>query len=160
MPTEDRALRDHLLELLRGGSAHADLATVVDDFPVELAGIRPKNVPYSPWQLLEHIRSTVSDLLSFSTDPKYTAPSWPDAYWPAKEPAPKPGEWENSVKALKADLTAFEGIVRDSKSNLYAKIPWGEGQTLLREVLLASDHTSYHLGELVLIRRELGAWKK
>jgi hypothetical protein len=160
MPTEDRALREHLLELLRGGSAHADLATVLDDFPHELTGNKPKNVPYSSWQLLEHIRFTVSDLLLFSTDPKYVAPNWPDDYWPAKEAAPKPGEWESSVKALKADLAAFEGMVQDSKSNLYAKIPWGEGQTLLREVLLASDHTSYHLGEMVLMRRELGAWKK
>ena len=160
MPTEDRALRDHLLELLRGGSAHADLATVLDDFPHELAGTKSKNVPYTPWQLLEHIRFSVTDLLLFSTDPKYVAPSWPDDYWPAKSAAPEPDEWESSVKALKADLAAFEGIIGDSKSNLYAKIPWGEGQTLLREVLLASDHTSYHLGELVLMRRELGAWKK
>ncbi|MBV8631665.1 MAG: DinB family protein [Silvibacterium sp.] len=160
MPTEDRALRDHLLELLRGGSAHADLATVVDDFPHQLAGTQARNVPYSPWQLLEHIRFTVSDLLLFSTDPKYVAPSWPDDYWPAKEEAPQPGEWDVSVQALKADLASFETIVADPKSNLYAKIPWGEGQTLLREVLLASDHTSYHLGELVLMRRELGAWNK
>jgi hypothetical protein len=158
MPTEDRALREHLLELLRGGSAHVDLATVLGDFPLELAGRKPKNVPYSPWQLLEHMRVAVSDLLVFSTDPKYVAPKWPDDYWPAKE-APGPGEWESSVKALKADLASFETIVQDSKSNLYAKIPWGNGQTLLREVLLASDHTSYHLGEMVLIRREFGAWK-
>ena len=157
---EDRALRDHLLELLRGGSAHVDLATVLDDFPLESAGRKPENVPYSPWQLLEHMRVSLSDLLQFSTDPKYVAPNWPDDYWPAKEAMPGPGEWESSVKALKADLAAFEGIVQDSNSNLYAKIPWGDGQTLLREVLLASDHTSYHLGELVLMRRELGAWKK
>jgi hypothetical protein len=159
MPTEDRALRDHLLELLRGGSAHADLATVLDDFPNELAGTKAKNVPYTPWQLLEHMRVAVNDLLLFSTDPKYVAPNWPDDYWPAKE-APEPGGWESSVKALKADLAALEGIVGDPKSNLFAKIPWGDGQTLLREVLLASDHTSYHLGEMVLMRRELGAWKK
>jgi hypothetical protein len=159
MPTEDTALREHLLELLRGGSAHVDLATVVEDFPLELAGTRSKNVPYTPWQVLEHIRFTVSDLLVFSTDPKYVAPSWPDGYWPAKKDAPEPGEWEKSVKALNADLAAFESLVQDSKSNLYAKIPWGDGQTLLREVLLVADHTSYHLGELVLMRRELGAWK-
>jgi hypothetical protein len=160
MPTEDRALRDHLLELLRGGSAHVDIATVVENFPHEFAGSKPANVPYSPWQLLEHIRFTVNDLLLFSTDPKYAAPNWPDDYWPAKQAAPESGEWENSVKALKADLAAFEGMIQDSKSNLYAKIPWGDGQTPLREVLLASDHTSYHLGELVLMRRQFGAWNK
>ena len=154
MPTEDRALRDHLLELLRGGSAHIDLAAVVDDFPLKLAGRKPENAPYTPWQLLEHIRIAMNDLLVFSTDPKYVAPKWPDDYWPAKE-APGPGEWASSVEALKADLAAFEGIVQDSKSNLYAKIPWGDGQTLLREVLVASDHTSYHLGQIVLLRKQL-----
>jgi len=159
MPSDDKALRDHLLELLRGGSAHVDLATVVDDFPENLRGARPNSTPYSAWQLLEHMRFTVKDLLFFSTDPKYVAPKWPDDYWSAKE-APQPGEWEASVKALKADVAAFERIIRDPKANLYAKIPWGDGQTLLREVLLACDHTSYHLGEMVLLRRQLGAWEK
>jgi hypothetical protein len=158
MSTEDKALRDHLLEMLRGGSAHVDLATVVDDFPAKLTGAKLKNAPYTPWQVLEHMRFTVNDLLLFSTDPKYVAPKWPDDYWPAKE-APQPGEWEASVKALKADLAAFEGMIRDPKANLYAKIPWGDGQTLLREVILAGQHNSYHLGEMVLMRRELGAWK-
>jgi hypothetical protein len=158
MPTEDKALRDHLLEMLRGGSAHVDLATVVDDFPARFAGTKSKNVPYTPWQLLEHMRMTVNDLLLFSTDPKYVAPKWPDDYWPAKE-TPQPGEWDASVKALKTDLGAFEGMVGDPKANLYAKIPWGDGQTLLREVLLVCQHNSYHLGEMVLMRRELGAWK-
>jgi len=156
MPTEDKALRDHLLEMLRGGSAHVDLATVVDDFPAESAGTKLENVPYTPWQVLEHMRFTVSDLLLFSTDPKYVAPKWPDDYWPAKE-TPQSGEWEASVKALKADLAAFEGMIADPKANLYAKIPWGDGQTLLREVLLAGQHTSYHLGQIVVLRRQLEA---
>ena len=156
MPTEDKALRDHLLEMLRGGSAHVDLATVVDDFPAESAGTKLENVPYTPWQVLEHMRFTVSDLLLFSTDPKYVAPKWPDDYWPAKE-TPQSGEGEASVKALKADLAAFEGMIADPKANLYAKIPWGDGQTLLREVLLAGQHTSYHLGQIVVLRRQLEA---
>jgi hypothetical protein len=160
MASDDKALRDHLLEMLRGGSAHVDLATVLDDFPAKLTGSKPDQVPYSAWQLLEHMRFTVSDLLLFSTDPKYVAPNWPDDYWPAKKAAPQPDEWETSVNALQADLTAFEAMVRDPKTNLYAKIPWGEGQTLLREVLLVCQHTSYHLGEMVLLRRELDAWKK
>lgn len=159
MPSDDKALRERLLELLQGGSAHVDLATVVDDFPAEFAATKPRNVPYTPWQLLEHMRLTINDLLLFSTDPKYVAPNWPEDYWPKQE-APQPGQWDASVKALKADLAAFEGMVGDPKANLYAKIPWGDGQTLLREVLLACQHTSYHLGEMVLIRRELGAWKK
>ena len=159
MPSDDKALRGHLVEMLHGGSAHVDLATVVDDFPAELMGSKSKNVPYTPWQLLEHMRMAVNDLLVFSTDPKYVAPKWPEDYWPAQE-APKPGDWKASVDALKADLAAFEGMVGDPKANLYAKIPWGDGQTLLREVLIACQHTSYHLGEMVFMRRELGAWKK
>lgn len=158
MATEDKALRDHLSEMLGGGSAHVDLATVVDDFPAKFMGTRLKHVPYTPWQLLEHMRMTVNDLLLFSTDPKYVAPKWPDDYWRAQE-SPQPGEWEASVKALKADLGAFGAMVRDSKANLYAKIPWGDGQTLLREIFLACEHTSYHLGEMVVMRRELGVWK-
>lgn len=159
MSSDERALRDHLLELLHGDSAHVDLATVVDDFPEKLRGAKPEKTPYSAWQLLEHMRIAANDLLIFSTDPNYVAPKWPDDYWPAKE-APQPGEWENSVKALKADLAAFADLVRDPRANLYAKIPWGDGQTLLREILVACDHTSYHLGEMVLIRRQLGAWRK
>jgi DinB superfamily len=159
MSADDKTLRENLLEMLHGGSAHVDLATVVDDFPEKLRGTKPAKTPYSAWQILEHIRFTVNDLLVFSTDPKYVAPNWPDDYWPAKT-APKPGEWEASLKGLKADLAAFENIVRDPKSNLYARIPWGEGQTLLREIFLVCAHTSYHLGEILLIRRQLGAWKK
>jgi hypothetical protein len=160
MSADDKALRDHLLELLRGGSAHVDLATVLDDFPEKLTGGKLENTPYTPWQLLEHIRFTVNDLLVFSTDPQYAAPNWPEDYWPAKNGAASEGEWKKSVKALKADFAAFEKLLQDPDSNLYAKIPWGEGQTLLREIILACDHTSYHLGEMVLLRRQLGAWKK
>jgi hypothetical protein len=160
MSTEDKALRKHLLEFLRGGNAHVDVATVVDDFAEELYGRKPKGAPYTPWQLLEHIRFTVSDLLLFSTDPKYSAPKWPDDYWPTEDTPPSKDDWKKSIKALKSDFAAFEKLVQDPDSNLYAEIPWGEGQTLLREVMLACTHTSYHLGELVLLRRQLGAWKK
>ena len=160
MSTEDKALRKHLLEFLRGGNAHVDVATVVDDLAEELYGRKPKGAPYTPWQLLEHIRFTVSDLLLFSTDPKYSAPKWPDDYWPAEDAPPSKDDWKKSIKALKSDFAAFEKLVLDPDSNLYAEIPWGEGQTLLREVMLACTHTSYHLGELVLLRRQLGAWKK
>jgi hypothetical protein len=158
--TDDKALRKHLLEFLHGGNAHVDVATVVDDFPEELYGSKPKGAPYTPWQLLEHIRFTVSDLLLFSTDPKYTAPKWPDDYWPTEDAPPSKDDWKKSVKALKSDFAAFEKLAQDPDSNLYAEIPWGEGQTMLREVMIACTHTSYHLGELVLLRRQLGAWKK
>ena len=137
-----------------------DVATVVDDLAEELYGRKPKGAPYTPWQLLEHMRMTVNDLLLFSTDPKYVAPKWPDDYWPATTAPPSKEAWQNSVRALKEDLEAFEELIKNPDSNLYAQIPWGkEDQTLLREVLLAADHNSYHTGELVLLRRMLGAWK-
>lgn len=159
MATEDRALRDHLLELLRGGSAHIEPAAALDDFPADKRGVTPPGSPYNAWQLLEHMRLALRDLLDICTDSSYAAPKWPDDYWP-KSAQPSSKEWDASVKAFKADLKAFEDLVSDGASNLYAKIPWGEGQTLLREVLLAADHNSYHLGQLVLLRKQLGISKE
>ncbi len=159
MPTEDRVLREQLLEFLRGGSAHADVGTALDDFPAELQGVKPAGAPYTAWQLLEHVRFTLRDLLEFCTDSNYTAPKWPDAYWPGSEAPPDEATWQQSARALRQDLGAFEHLVESPASNLYARIPWGQGQTLLREVLLAGDHTSYHLGQIVMLRKQLGAWQ-
>jgi uncharacterized damage-inducible protein DinB len=155
---DDHALREQLVTFLRGGEAHADLKSVVDGFPLKLRGEVPRGAEHSAWQQLEHIRIALHDLLDFSTNPHYVQPEWPEAYWP-KEAAPADAEaWEESVKAVKKDLADFETLVGNPQSNLYATIPWGQGQTLLREVLLAGQHTSYHLGQLVLLRRLLGAW--
>jgi hypothetical protein len=159
MPMDEQALRDQLLELLRGGNAHADLATVVDDVPKKLRGSKPEGAPFTPWQLLEHMRITLKDLLTFSTDPEYVELKWPEEYWPAKDTPDSDDAWNTSVKALKADFAAFEKMVQNPKANLCAKIPWGEGQTLLREILIACTHTSYHLGQMAMVRKELGAWK-
>ncbi|MFP5227909.1 MAG: DinB family protein [Acidobacteriota bacterium] len=157
--TEDRALREQLVKFLRGSEAHAEFKTVVEDFPVAARGAVPKGAEHSAWQELEHIRIALHDLLDFSTNSHYTAMKWPDDYWP-KDPAPKnDDEWDASVRAVKKDMAEFEKLVGDPESNLYATIPWGEGQTLLREVLLAGQHTSYHLGQIVLLRRILGEWK-
>ena len=156
---EDGLLREQLVQFLRGGQAHADLKAVVDDFPANARGMVPKGAEHSAWQQLEHIRLALRDLLDFSTNPNYVQPEWPDEYWP-KEPAPADdAAWDASVKAIKEDLAAFEKLVGEPESNLYAAIPWGQGQTLLREVLLAGQHTSYHLGQIVLLRRLLGAWR-
>lgn len=156
---EDRALRDQLVKFLRGGEAHADLKAVLDDFPAEARGAKPKGAEHTPWQLLEHIRIALDDLLDFSTNPKYVSREWPAEYWP-KEGAPKDDDaWKTSVKAVRKAIADFEELVGDPESNLYATFPWGDGQTLLREVLLAGQHTSYHLGQIVLLRRELGVWK-
>lgn len=155
---DDRELREQLVKFLRGGEAHADLKSVVDGFPAKLRGEVPRGAEHSAWQQLEHIRIALHDLLDFSTNPHYVQPEWPEDYWP-KEAAPADAEaWEESVKAVKKDLADFEKLVGIPESNLYATIPWGQGQTLLREVLLAGQHTSYHLGQMVLLRRLLGAW--
>lgn len=159
MPAEDQLLRDQLVEFLKKGNAHVDLFSALKDFPPDLYGQKPEGAPHSAWQLLEHIRLTLNDLLVFSTDPNYVAAKWPDAYWP-KQAAPKDtAAWKTSVKALKADLEEFEKLIQNPASNLYAPIPWGEGQTLLREALLAIDHNSYTVGQLVMLRKQLGAWK-
>ncbi len=157
--SEDGALRKQLVEFLGGGQAHADLKSVLDDFPEELRGRKPQGSPYSAWQLLEHIRMALHDLLDFSTNPNYVTPRWPDDYWPAEDGPPSDEAWRASVKAVRKDMADFEKLIGEPKTNLYATIPWGDGQTILREVLLAGQHTSYHLGQLVLLRRELGAWK-
>ena len=159
MANEDLALRDSLLELIRGGSAHATVAAAVEDFPAELRGTKPPGAPHTGWQLLEHLRFALGDLLKFCTDPEYLEPKFPDDYWPTSAAPPSADAWDQSVAAFKADLGAFEALIKDPVSNLYAEIPWGDGQTLLREVLLAADHTSYHLGQLVFLRRQLSAWK-
>ncbi|MFZ0663301.1 MAG: DinB family protein [Acidobacteriaceae bacterium] len=159
MPTDDVLLREQLIESLEKGNAHVDLFSALKDFPEDLYGRKPKGAPHSAWQLLEHIRLSLNDLLVFSTDSNYVAPKWPDAYWPREDAPENAGAWRASVKALRADLNAFAQFIRNPASNLYAPIPWGDGQTLLREALLAIDHTSYHVGQLVMLRKQLGAWK-
>lgn len=156
---EPDALRKHLIELLKGGGAHADFDAALSRFPVDLAAEKPDGAPHTAWQLLEHMRIAQSDILEFSRNPKHISPKWPEDYWPKKEgPASKP-DWEKSVKAFRADLKAMIELISDTASDLEARIPHGQGQTLLREALLVADHNSYHLGQLVMLRRLLGAWK-
>jgi hypothetical protein len=158
--TDDAALREQLVALLKGGQAHATLSDAVAHFPANRISERPAGTPYSAWQLLEHIRITLHDLLEFATNSEYVELEWPSGYWP-KNPGPAKDEsWDATVKAIHADMKSFEALVHSPDSNLYATIPWGKnGETLLREVLLAADHTSYHVGELILLRRVLGIWK-
>lgn len=160
MPNRDQELRSQLIGMLQGGNAHVNLASALKDFPAALYGAKPQGSPHSAWELLEHMRIALHDLLDFSTNPEYLEPNWPDDYWPDSASPPSEEAWRRSARAVKKDLKAFEDLVRDPNSNLYAEIPWGKNhQTLLREVLLAGDHNSYHIGELVLLRRMLGAWK-
>ncbi len=159
MPTEDRILRNQLIPFLRGQGAHVDFASAVKDFPAEHCGTRPANCPHSAWELVQHIRFTLHDLVDFCTNPNYTEPNWPRDYWPAQPAPPGKEAWREAVAAVQQDIETFERLVGEPSSNLYAKIPWGDGQNLLREVLLAGDHTSYHTGQIVLIRQLLGIWK-
>jgi hypothetical protein len=159
MPTEDRILRKQLIPFLRGEGAHVDFASAIRNFPAEHYGTRPSGCPHSAWQLVEHIRLALHDLIEFSTNSNYTAPAWPADYWPEEAAPPSPTAWLKSVAAIQQDIEAFEHLIGDPASNLYAKIPWGDGQTLLHEALLAGDHTSYHTGQLVLLRQLLGIWK-
>ena len=148
-------LRQHLINLLTKAEAHVDLASELKDFPRELRGRKPKGAPHTAWQLLEHIRIAQWDILEFSKNAKHKSPKWPDEYWPKTEGPPNDKAWDKSVKQVLADLKAMGDLVRDSKRDLYAKIPHGDGQTLLRETLLVADHNAYHLGQIVIVRRIL-----
>ena len=156
---ESDALRQHLLDLLRGRNAHADFDTVVADFPSRMRGVKPPGAPHTAWQLLEHMRIAQSDILEFSRDAKHKSPAWPEGYWPKTEAPPSAASWNNSLRSFRADLKAMAKLLADKKTDLFAQIPHGTGQTILREVLLVADHNSYHLGQLVLLRRLLGTWK-
>jgi uncharacterized damage-inducible protein DinB len=155
----DQSLREHLLYLLNGGGAHTKFEDVVTDLPAGLQGKKVANLPYTAWTLLEHIRIAQWDILDFSRNPKYKAMEWPKDYWPATEAPPKADAWNKSIKAFKKDMKEMQSLVADPKTDLYKKIPWGDRQTILREALLIADHNAYHLGQMVTLRRLLGAWK-
>jgi len=158
MPS-DKAARAHLIWLLEGGHAHTKFDDAVKGFPVDRAGERPAGTPYSAWELLEHMRIAQNDMLRFSLSADHVSPQWPAGYWPA-DPAPKrPGDWTKSLRSFRKDLAEFVAVIRDPGRDLYRKLPWGTGQTLFQEALQIADHNSYHLGQLVLVRRLLGAWK-
>ena len=159
MPAHD-PMREHLVELLEGGHAHATFNQITRDFPVSRAGERPAGLPYSAWELLEHMRIAQNDILRFSQSADYKSPAWPAGYWPSSPGPEHEKQWQASLRAFRDDLAAFLAMVRDPAADLYRKFPWGDGQTLLREALLIADHNSYHLGQLVLVRRLLGAWKE
>jgi hypothetical protein len=154
----DKALRQHVVNLLKGGNAHVDFDSAFKDLPAELRGKRPKGAEHSPWELLEHLRIAQWDILEFSRDPKHKSPEFPSGYWPSTPAPPDDAAWGKSIRSFRKDLQALCDLVNDQSTDLFAKIPHGEGQTILREALLAADHNAYHLGQVVLLRRLLGAW--
>ncbi len=154
----DALLREHLINLLTKGQAHVTFEDAVKNLPVELRGKRPKAAQHSAWEILEHLRIAQSDILEFSRDARHKSPDWPSGYWPKSAAPPDEKAWDKSLRAFKRDLKAMCALVSDEKTDLYVKISHGDGQTILREALLIADHNAYHLGELVLVRRLLGAW--
>lgn len=155
----DQSLRESLLELLGGESAHASFDNAVADFPEKLRGAKPEGAPHSAWQLVEHLRIAQWDILEFSRNPRHVSPEFPSGYWPASGAPPTPKDWDKSLAAFRSGLEAMKKLIGSSSSDLYARIPHGDGQTLLREALLVADHNAYHVGQLILLRRLLGAWK-
>lgn len=155
---EQAALRQHLIKLLSGGNAHVNFDHAVANFPAELQATRPAGSPHTAWRLLEHMRIAQWDILEFSRNPKHVSPEFPSGYWPEGDAPPNKQAWAQSVKAFKRDLKEMQELVAKPATDLFARIPHGDGQTVLREALLIADHNAYHLGELVLVRRLLDAW--
>jgi hypothetical protein len=157
--TDEAALREHLRKLLDWQDAHVGFDAAVADIPLKLRGERPADLPYSAWQLIEHLRITQHDILDFCRNPKYEELKWPDDYWPAA-PAPRSAAaWDTSLRRFRQDRKAMQQFALDPRVELTARIPHGSGQTYLREILLVADHAAYHIAELVVLRRLLGIWK-
>jgi hypothetical protein len=154
------SLRQHLLYLLKGGGAHASFDDVIGGIPAKLRGQKPPGMPHSPWMLLEHLRLAQWDILEFSRNRKHVSLEFPQAYWPGTEAPPSAAAWSASITNFSQDLKSMQNLVINPKTDLYARIPWGSGQTILREALLVADHNAYHLGQLVDVRRLLGAWSE
>ena len=156
--TQNRSLRQHILYLLQGGGAHVKFEEVIADIPAKLRGQKPAGLPHSLWMLLEHLRLAQWDILEFSRNAKHVSPNWPEGYWPRTEAPPTIAAWDASIKRFRKDLKTMQDLVTNPKTDLFARIPWGEGQTILREALLAADHNAYHLGQILDARRLLRAW--
>ena len=141
---------------MRGHQSHVDFDSAVEDFPAELRGLKPAGAPHTAWQLLEHMRIAQRDILDFSRDPHHQSPEWPEGYWPAGKTPPDAQAWDASVEAFQKDAREFNKLVQDLHEDLFKRFEHGDGQTLLREVLLVATHNSYHLGQLVFLKKMLG----
>ena len=155
---DDKALRQEIARTLDWGDAHASFDSAVKGLPTALRGRVPQGLPYSAWQLLEHIRITQADILEFCVAATYKEKEWPKQYWPASAQPPSEKAWDESIAAVQRDRSRLAKLATDPKIDLAARVPNGTGQTYLREILLTADHTSYHVGELIIVRRLLGQW--
>ena len=146
-------MRLMLVDALRGHQAHIDFDSALEDFPVEARGWKPAGSPHTPWQLLEHMRIAQADILEFSRNPKHKSPDWPEGYWPKTEAPPTSKAWDESINRFKRDAADFNALVQDLQNNLFEPFEHGDGQSLLREALLLACHNSYHLGQLMLLKK-------
>ena len=158
--TGDDALRELLARVLSWKDAHVGFDAAVAGIPVEHRGKQPTGLPYSPWQLLEHLRLAQHDILDFCRNPDYKELEWPAAYWPRTPEPPSPTAWDDSIREFRKDRTALEALAADRTIDLFARIPHGSGQTYIRELVLVADHNAYHVGQLLAVRRLLGIWKE
>lgn len=156
--TQIDALRAQLAAILDWQDAHATFDAAVDGIPPEMRGLQPEGLPYSPWQLVEHLRITQWDILDFCRNPDYQEIHWPDDYWPSDAEPPSADAWEESLRGYRTDREVLKAMAVDPNVDLFARIPHGSGQTYLRELLLVADHTAYHVGQLIAVRRLLGIW--
>jgi uncharacterized damage-inducible protein DinB len=156
--TSDAAIREYVARLLSWDDAHVAFDAAVAGVPPDVRGRQPSGL-HSPWQLLEHLRIAQHDILDFCRNANYKKMRWPDDYWPPSPAPPSTAAWDASIEQFRKDRKALHRIAADPKIDLEARIPHGTGQTYLRELLLTADHTAYHVGQLVLVRRLLGAWK-
>jgi hypothetical protein len=156
--TKSDPLREQLARFVDFGDAHLTTEAALAHLDGSLQGKRPHGLPHSAWELLEHIRITQHDILDFCVNPKYEEKKWPDDYWPTGHAPPDASSWNKSVASVRKDADALRELATNAKIDLFAKIPHGDGQTYLRELLLVQDHLAYHLGQLVLVRQALGAW--
>jgi hypothetical protein len=156
--SSDDVVRKQLLDLLRGGNAHMTYDEAVADFPAASSNTKPPNVPYTPWHLLEHLRITQWDILEFIRNPEHVSPPWPKGYWPPQDQVTDPAGWQRTIKAFQADHGELEKMVEDPATDLYSDLPHAKGYTILREILLVSDHNAYHIGEFGILRQVMGTW--
>lgn len=152
---DEKALREHLVELLNGGSAHLRMEDVLRGFPPERINERPGDLPHSAWELLEHMRIAQWDILEFSRNSAHISPDFPEGYWPANEGTRI--DWSRSSEQALSDLRSMIDLVSDPLTDLFVAIPHGDGQTILREAMLTADHNAYHLGQLMLVRKMLSS---
>ncbi len=157
--SNEKVLADHLVDLLTGDGAHKNFDPATKGLPSKLRGERPKGTEHSAWELVEHLRIAQWDILEFSRNPKHKSPEFPAGYWPKTQAPPNEKAWDESIKQFHADLKAMADLIKNPSTDLFGKIPHGDGQTILREALILADHNAYHLGQLILLRRVLGAWQ-